>query len=645
MNLIRSRLFSRAIVPLLLLWSTFTLAADPVDSLKTVLKSQPDSLKAPVLRELIIHYFQINPDSALQQVYYMKELAEAFNDSIAYIDYKSFESEYYWRRGDYNIAMEHAMAALQVAQSSDRYYGRLGSILITLGNIHLYLLNANEAIDYFRKASVNFEARGRLHSVASINNNIGVVYMDAYETRADPAMLDSAVVYFRKVIDADSIARPATLLNSFGNLGLVYLLKDDLNLSLRTFKEWEAFEKTNPNPTARAMNLGNYGKLMLKMNDTEKAISYFQNGLQEALGMGAQHEVQEYYGNLSAAYAQMGNYKAAYDYSSLFIQVKDSVFNTEKTKAVSELEARYQSEQKQQQITQLEQASIIKDLEAEQSRQFRLYLLVVVGLLLVAAGIIYSRYRLKRRTALLLDTKNRDLEALNQVKDKLFAIISHDLKSPLSSFHTVTSTLNQYYEQISPDDIKRYLAKLEIAAKSLEDQMKNLLEWSLQQISERSLKPEVFELRDMAEKLRSFFQLNLEVKRQTIYIEIEAAIHLETDKEYLQTVLRNLLSNSIKFTPVEGSIWLRANVIDNNVVIEVEDSGIGIASGDFHKLFTLESDKKSIGNSTEKGTGLGLVLVKEMIEKLGGVLSLTSELGKGTTFTIRMTGKQLKKAA
>jgi signal transduction histidine kinase len=264
---------------------------------------------------------------------------------------------------------------------------------------------------------------------------------------------------------------------------------------------------------------------------------------------------------------------------------------------------------------------------------------------MLAAAILYSRYRLKQKTAGMLDAKNKELQSLNQVKDRLFAIVSHDLKSPLSSFHTVTSTLNQYYEQISPDDIKRYLTKLETAAKSLEDQMKNLLEWSLHQISERSLKTEVFELRDMAEKLRSFFQLNLEVKRQNIYIEIEAPIHLETDKEYLQTVLRNLLSNAIKFTPAEGIIWLRANVIDNNVIIEVEDSGIGIASDDFHKLFTLDSDKKSIGNSTEKGTGLGLVLVKEMIEKLGGVLSLTSELGKGTTFTIRMTGKQLKKAA
>lgn len=639
------QLLHKGIVVWLFLWAGSAMAVDPADSIKAQLNSLPDSLKAPVLRELIIHYFQVSPDSALQQVYYMKELAEAFNDSIAYIDYKSFESEYYWRRGDYQIAMEHAMAALAVAESSEKYYERLGSILITLGNIHLYLLNTNEAIAYFRRASVNFRARGRLHSVASIHNNVGVVYMDAYESKGDAAMLDSAIVYFNRVIEARSVARPATLLNSFGNLGLVYLLKDNLQLSLQTFKAWEDFEKLNPNPTARAMNLGNYGKLLLRLGETEKAVSYLQKGLEEALNMEAQHEVQEYYGTLAKAYAQMGRYKEAYDFSNSFIQVKDSVFDTEKAKAVSELEARYQSEQKQQQITQLEQANTIKDLEAAQAAQFRRYLLLMLLLLVLAAGVLYSRYRLKQRTAQVLDTKNKELQELNEVKNRLFAIISHDLKSPLSSFHTVTSTLNQYYKRISPEDIRKYLQKLETAAKGLEEQMKNLLEWSVNQIAGRQLKPEAVDVREIAENLKSFFQLNLEVKGLNLYIQMDGQLVVETDREYLQTVLRNLISNAIKFTPPEGSIWVKGKMEGNTALLQVEDSGIGIAKEDFPKLFTLTADKKSIGSSPEKGTGLGLVLVKEMMDRLGGKVEIKSELGQGTTFYLTFMGQQLNKAA
>ena len=135
------------------------------------------------------------------------------------------------------------------------------------------------------------------------------------------------------------------------------------------------------------------------------------------------------------------------------------------------------------------------------------------------------------------------------------------------------------------------------------------------------------------------------MKRLNLYIQMDGPLVVTTDRDYLLTVLRNLISNAIKFTPPEGTIWLKGKVEGGALVLEVEDSGIGIAKEDFEKLFTLTADKKSIGSSPEKGTGLGLVLVKEMMDRLGGTIELQSQPGAGTSFMLRLSRHTAENAA
>jgi signal transduction histidine kinase len=540
--------------------------------------------------------------------------------------------------GDYTQSLNYNLKAEKIFRTT-KVKKLLGRALKRMAGIFIAMKDYGTSEKYLNEALTIAEKEFDTINIVRTLNTLSVIYDETADfQKVDPVLK-------RAIALAEAIDCIRCMAISYSQWGISLHFRGQYKEAIGKYlKEYE-LNKLEELTFDQFFVYQNIAEAYFELRELTLALAYSDSAMVLAKTENAPQFIHDAYKIQYKIYKAKSDFDKALAALEMKGQYVDTLFSQEKARIQEDMKVAYETNRKEELITLLEKENTIKVLEAEQSKQLRLYLIVVVILLMLAAGILFSRYRLKQRTARLLDAKNIDLQNLNRVKDRLFAIISHDLKSPLSSFHTVTSTLNQYYEQISPDDIKRYLAKLEIAAKSLEDQMKNLLEWSLQQISERSLKPEAFELRDMAEKLRSFFQLNLEVKRQTIYIEIEVPIHLETDKEYLQTVLRNLLSNAIKFTPVEGSIWLRANVIDNNVVIEVEDSGIGIASGDFHKLFTLESDKKSIGNSTEKGTGLGLVLVKEMIEKLGGVLSLTSELGKGTTFTIRMTGKQLKKAA
>ncbi|MEQ8416537.1 MAG: tetratricopeptide repeat-containing sensor histidine kinase [Imperialibacter sp.] len=625
----------------------------PLEKIFSMLRSQPDSaimllpsyfgdgndsIKGKAYNYMgNAYYFKSNYDTAIQ---YFTRSSEIFSrlqdDENLSKNYNNMGVAHYFL-SQYEKAFEFHKKALEIRERHQdpgitSTYNNLGLVLTDLGS-------TEEALYYYKKSLDAKIQYRQFTSLSTTLTNISNIYRDRNE-------LDSALMYELKNLQhLDSLPDNRNLATCYNNLSISYLRLIDLKTAefyalraLRLEKELQrGFELINV--------CKNLAEIYLQQKKAVLAYQYLDSVFLLVPNHGDYRAVTGVYLSQAIADSVKGNMGAAYFHMRKYMDSKVHFDELERKNLVLDLEKKYQGEIKEQKILKLEQAHTIKDLEAERSKLFRLFLIAIVILLMLAAAILYSRYRLKQKTAGMLDAKNKELQSLNQVKDRLFAIVSHDLKSPLSSFHTVTSTLNQYYEQISPDDIKRYLTKLETAAKSLEDQMKNLLEWSLHQISERSLKTEVFELRDMAEKLRSFFHLNLEVKRQNIYIEIEAPIHLETDKEYLQTVLRNLISNAIKFTPAEGSIWLRANVIDNNVIIEVEDSGIGIASDDFHKLFTLDSDKKSIGSSKEKGTGLGLVLVKEMIEKLGGTLALTSELGKGTTFTIRMAGKQLKKAA
>jgi len=227
--------------------------------------------------------------------------------------------------------------------------------------------------------------------------------------------------------------------------------------------------------------------------------------------------------------------------------------------------------------------------------------------------------------------KNEQLEESNNIKNKLFSIVSHDLRGPLISLQGILDMVDM--DSLSPEDMKKFTGKVGVRLHHTADFLDNLLQWSRMQMQGEKFVP-VAEKFPLQHLLISATQvLRAEADRKNIRLSVDApSIDVYADMNMMQTVVRNLVSNALKFTHPAGRIELTAEKKDGFVAVKVFDTGIGIPAENIEKLFTLNGVTKP-GTQLEKGTGIGLAVCKEFVERNGGKISVESTLGVGTTFS------------
>ena len=235
-------------------------------------------------------------------------------------------------------------------------------------------------------------------------------------------------------------------------------------------------------------------------------------------------------------------------------------------------------------------------------------------------------------THLELKEARENLLELNATKDKFFRIIAHDLKSPFSSILGFTSLIVENIDDFSQDKIKEYLLMLNKMSQTTYELLKNLLEWARSQSGEITFLPEQVEVVEVINDNIVLLKESAQNKSIVLTSEIEDDIALFGDKNMIKTVIRNLISNAIKFTPENGKIVIKSNSTNEGTEFSVIDSGIGISQENISKLFRLDVHHTTVGTKDEKGTGLGLILCKEFVEKHNGKIWVESEVGIGTTF-------------
>ncbi|MDR2848369.1 MAG: HAMP domain-containing histidine kinase [Bacteroidales bacterium] len=225
--------------------------------------------------------------------------------------------------------------------------------------------------------------------------------------------------------------------------------------------------------------------------------------------------------------------------------------------------------------------------------------------------------------------ENNAFERGNLVKDKLLSVISHDLRSPVASLQVY---LNLFKANSLPQkDLSDFIGKMLLRVENTTTMLENLLHWSQSQLN--GIEP-VFTkaaIQDVMENSVNFYHIQAEQKHITIHNASTLSATVTTDVEMLKIILRNLISNALKFTPEQGSITLNAVLQDHDVVVSVKDTGVGISPENQAKLFA-DANFTTLGTGKEKGTGLGLSLCKDFVEHNRGKLWLESKEGEGTTF-------------
>ena len=234
--------------------------------------------------------------------------------------------------------------------------------------------------------------------------------------------------------------------------------------------------------------------------------------------------------------------------------------------------------------------------------------------------------KIKERTA--------ELQHLNNTKDKFFSIISHDLRGPVTSFQSLARLFSYYNQEGQSDKIEELCSKVEQSVDTLNHLLENLLDWSLSHTNGIQCSFETIPLREFIQTIADIYLPNITAKEIEFSLDINDGICIRGDRHTLATVFRNLISNAIKFTPRSGSIRILAAVEDEKVRIELRDTGVGMDCRRLLNAFQLQGQRSTFGTEKEKGTGLGLVLVKEFTELNEGTITIQSDPGTGTLITL-----------
>ncbi len=236
-----------------------------------------------------------------------------------------------------------------------------------------------------------------------------------------------------------------------------------------------------------------------------------------------------------------------------------------------------------------------------------------------------------------IQKQNKQLKKLNATKDKFFSIIAHDLKSPFNSLVGYSDLLSENFDDFDSETQKKYIGFIKEGVINTHKLLENLLLWSQSQKGVIKFKPDLHNLHLVTKETLKYSEQPATAKSISITNEIPENVFVKADKDMLAIILRNLISNAIKFNPKGGEIVINASSFMNEdkqnfIKISVKDTGVGISSEIQAKLFKIEGDISSSGTENESGTGLGLILCKEFIEKHGGKIWLKSKLKKGSTF-------------
>lgn len=231
-----------------------------------------------------------------------------------------------------------------------------------------------------------------------------------------------------------------------------------------------------------------------------------------------------------------------------------------------------------------------------------------------------------------LDKQKKELEELNATKDKFFTIIAHDLKNPFNTVIGLSELLIERYDTYDSNKIKEFIGQINKFSNNAYNLLEDLLKWAKSQTGRMEVKPEKVDVFELAVENIDLFQEKAEKKGVKIDTNIKMGLFAYIDRNMINTVLRNLISNSVKFTNSGDIINIEAKSINEHIEIIVSDTGIGVPEENLKKIFKIDSHLSTQGTADEIGTGLGLIISREFVEKNGGTINVNSKEGNGTQF-------------
>ena len=345
--------------------------------------------------------------------------------------------------------------------------------------------------------------------------------------------------------------------------------------------------------------------------------------------------------NLADSYAIKKKWKEAYRNTQLSKSVKDSLLKQERFRQIKNLQILYETQETKKENNDLKEQISVKDLLMKSS-------ILIIILVVLVVLILLSKRNQQVRMLKILNQKNEEislqrdhLDELNQTKNKLFSIIAHDLRGPIGNTSVLLDLLTENEGEFTKEELLENLFLLKDSSKATFKLLENLLTWSLAQRGELIFNPLPNDMFKLVQLNIDLFAVNVKSKNILILNELDIDFICTFDYEMINTVLRNLINNAIKFTHEGGRVTVSGRKINDQIEICVMDSGIGMDIKTKNSLFGTElNQNRKDGTMGEKGTGLGLILCKEFITKHNGRIWVESEIGGGSIFKFSLPSEQ-----
>ncbi|MGC9374182.1 MAG: ATP-binding protein [Bacteroidales bacterium] len=235
-----------------------------------------------------------------------------------------------------------------------------------------------------------------------------------------------------------------------------------------------------------------------------------------------------------------------------------------------------------------------------------------------------------------IEKNKNELEDLNATKDKFFTIIAHDLKNPFNTVIGLSELLMERYDTYDETKIKHFIEHIYKFSKNAYNLLENLLQWAKSQTGRMDIKIEKTDIFELVNDNLNLLRGRADSKNIKLTSNVDIGLYASIDKNMIRTVLRNLISNAIKYTQKNGEVGVKASKVENFIYVSVFDTGVGIPKENLDKIFKIDTNISTQGTDGETGTGLGLIIAQEFVEQNGGEISVSSQEGKGSEFTLKL---------
>jgi signal transduction histidine kinase len=579
-----------------------------------------------------------------------ERIHESVRDFAALSNIYRYYSIIYHHLGDYDKAISYGIECIRMAETASHAVSTINAYL-NMANILDDFGEYDEALKYVQEGLAVCENTGNTSNIGFAYKNMGSIYAHLNEP-------ERAIQYLKQSLDFHTLNDDLTsIATTWFRMGKVYRSAGESASALLAFAEaLESFTKAQDS-WGKAETSIEYGSMLLNEHKDENALALIKEGIEIAKKINAIQLQSKAYKLLSRYYSDQQNFQESDRWGGRFISLQSKIDAQNNRTRLSNLNILFSIEKKEREIGRLEteqklsemavqkkeseiellkREQRIKDLSIERNKTFRYLWFGIIGLLLIILVLLVHRNRVARRLQLILmqtnleiGRKNSELEGINETKNQFFSIIAHDLRQLIGNIAYSLKMLDDDSIRIKEPDYRRMISSLKISSGNTLLLLDNLLGWAKHQMHGLKIIHESMLLLEETNSVINFFDYELKKRKMNLYVEVDAALQVWCDRNILLTVLRNLVHNALKFTPQGGSIWIRANQVEDGIEVHVCDTGMGF---DTTKT-QLVSTAIVSGEMTEKGAGMGLMLCGNLLKEMGSELKVFSRPQKGSDFS------------